>query len=307
MARPSENNPPTIDPVAAHRWAEFPQTVSPWLHEEVAQRMAQRLQAIRLPVARWADWSPVRGGLAGHDRVAAHYPDAERFRVISGANNENAAPESGAKSLWQRLRRQRPQATDVRELPRGAVQLVWANMLAHGSAGPAALLQDWHRALAVGGYVMFSCLGPDTVREIHRLYADMGWPVPGHAMTDMHDWGDQLVAAGFAEPVMDMERITLTFATPERLLQELRELGRNLHPARFGGLRGRAWHGQLLNALREGLAMPGGHGELALTFEIIYGHALKAAPRHAVQTETTIGLDDLRDSLRRRNTNLPPA
>lgn len=46
----------------------------------------------------------------------------------------------------------------------------------------------------------------------------------------MHDWGDMLVHSGFAEPVMDMERITLTFATPQRLLQELRELGRNFHP-----------------------------------------------------------------------------
>ena len=43
------------------------------------------------------------------------------------------------------------------------------------------------------------------------------------------DWGDMLASNGFAEPVMDMERITLTFETPERLLQELRGLGRNLH------------------------------------------------------------------------------
>ena len=86
-------------------------------------------------------------------------------------------------------------------------------------------MAQWHRALAVDGYLMFSCLGPDTAKELRAVYADMGWPPAGHAFTDMHDWGDMLVQAGFAEPVMDMERITLTFATPQRLLEELRELG----------------------------------------------------------------------------------
>jgi malonyl-CoA O-methyltransferase len=61
---------------------------------------------------------------------------------------------------------------------------------------------------------MFSCLGPDTLRELRALYAALGWPPPAHEFTDMHDWGDMLVASGFAEPVMDMERITLSFATP---------------------------------------------------------------------------------------------
>ena len=52
----------------------------------------------------------------------------------------------------------------------------------------------------------------------------MGWPPAGHAFTDMHDWGDMLVNTGFAEPVMDMERITLTFGNPRRALDELRGL-----------------------------------------------------------------------------------
>ena len=78
---------------------------------------------------------------------------------------------------------------------------------------------------------MFSCLGPDTLRELRGLYRALGWPPPAHDFTDMHDWGDMLVHAGFAEPVMDMERITLTWETPQRLLEELRELGANLHPA----------------------------------------------------------------------------
>jgi malonyl-CoA O-methyltransferase len=111
----------------------------------------------------------------------------------------------------------------------------------------------------------------------------------------MHDWGDMLVAGGFAEPVMDMERLTLTWADAGRLLEELRELGVNLHPGRFPALRGRAWERRLKDELAIRLAGP--DGRLALTFEIVYGHALRPAPRMAVRPESSVSLDDMRRAL----------
>ena len=116
----------------------------------------------------------------------------------------------------------------------------------------------------------------------------------------MHDWGDMLVHAGFAEPIMDMERITLTFATPQRLLQELRGLGRNLHPQRFAALRGRNWRARLEQALAQRLADAGADGQLALTFEIIYGHAFRPVARPRVEARTEISLDTMREMTRRR-------
>lgn len=97
---------------------------------------------------------------------------------------------------------------------------------------------------------------------------------------------------------MDMERITLTFETPQRLVQELRELGRNLSVGRLPGLRGRAWHRQWLQALMA-LAQPQHGAKLAVTFEVIYGHAFKPSPRHKVAAETGIDLFDMRQMLRR--------
>jgi malonyl-CoA O-methyltransferase len=98
---------------------------------------------------------------------------------------------------------------------------------------------------------------------------------------------------------MDMERITLTFETPQRLLQELRGLGRNLHVGRFAGLRGRQWHWQLLAAL--------GQAPLQLTFEVIYGHAFKPAPRLSVSAHSEISLDDMRAALLRGRAGLGDA
>jgi malonyl-CoA O-methyltransferase len=114
----------------------------------------------------------------------------------------------------------------------------------------------------------------------------------------MHDWGDMLVEAGFAEPVMDMERITLTFSSPAHLLAELRGLGRNLHPQRFAGLRGRQWHAELQAQINQRLPDPAQPGRLRLGFEIIYGHAFKPAPRMAVRPQTSVSLDDFRSALR---------
>lgn len=116
----------------------------------------------------------------------------------------------------------------------------------------------------------------------------------------MHNWGDMLLNHGFAEPVMDMEHLHLQYSSPERLLQELRELGRNLHPARFAGLRGRHWYRQL----HEGLAsLADAQGRITMTFEIVYGHAFKAPPRMKMQAHTHISLADMRQALKERPQN----
>ena len=288
--------PPTVDATAALRWHTMLATPSPWLHEEVACRMAERLAWIKLQPAAWAHWGPVRGGLQGHARVAATYPDSACFVVEADARLSQLAATAIAKPWWNPARW--TGAALRFEPPHGAsVQMVWSNMALHMAPDPQALMAQWHRALAVDGFLMFSCLGPDTLRELRGLYQRLGWPPPSHEFTDMHDWGDMLVGAGFAEPVMDMERITLSFATPQRLLAELRGLGRNLHPARFGGLRGRQWQRQLHRQIQENLQGPDENGPMTLTFEVIYGHALRPAPRLLARPESTLSLDAMRLAL----------
>jgi malonyl-CoA O-methyltransferase len=292
----SSERPPTIDPLAALRWAARAQDDSAWLHEEVGRRMEERLQWIKLQPQAWADWEPVRGGLAAHAAVARRYPKAQCF-VVEAPQRVQVATQTLRKPWWARANWAGP-AARFELPPDGGMQMVWANMLLHMSADPQALIAKWHRALGPDGFLMFSCLGPDTLRELRDLYETLGWPPPAHEFTDMHDWGDMLVNAGFAEPVMDMERITLTFNAPERLLLELRQLGRNLHPGRFPGLRGRTWRVQWMNAWLQQAPPATSSGQLPLTFEIIYGHALKPQPRLTVESETFLSLDRMRELLR---------
>lgn len=284
-------HPPTIDPPAARRWQQLPAGACAWLHEEVARRMEERLAWIKRQPQSWAHWEPVRGGLQAHALLERRYPQALAVVAHAQAAHAQFARQALNKPWWQPARWS-AQPTRFAMPAEGAVDMLWANMALHMVADPQDLMAQWHRALAVDGFLMFSCLGPDTLQELRRLYQAMGWPAPAHEFTDMHDWGDMLAGAGFAEPVMDMERITLTFETPQRLLQELRGLGRNLHPQRFPALRGRQWHAQLQQALTG--------APLQLTFEVIYGHAFKPPARLDMRTETVLSLAQMREILNQR-------
>ena len=291
--------PPTLDPHAVARWQRTAPARTPWLHEEVARRMLDRLQWIKLAPAVWAHWGAVRGGLQAHAELAGRYARAQCFVIESEPSKARQARLALAAPWWTTLRQLLPGGRPALRFDApeaGSLNMLWANMALHESADPQALLAQWHRLLAVDGFVMFSCLGPDTAREVREIYEALGWPPAGHQLTDMHDWGDMLVQTGFAEPVMDMERITLTYETPARLLQELRELGRNFHPGRFGALRGRQWQARLEQLLSERLPR-GPDGRLQLTFELIYGHAFKARPKVKVSALSAVSVQDMRSML----------
>lgn len=263
-----------------------------WLHGEIARRMAERLALIRQPPAHILDWaSPSGASLA---LLRQQCPQAE-IVALDFHGQRLAEPGSGGGWL-QRLFSRREVAAGSGARPVG--DLLWANMMLHWVDDLPQLLPRWQAALAVDGFLMFSCFGPDTLRELRRLYSPLGWGSPASAWVDMHDLGDALVQAGFADPVMDMEQITLTWDNPAALLAELRSLGGNTDPARHPGLRTPRWRQRLERALADGLRGP--DGRLRLCFEIVYGHAFRAPPRATVAAETRIPLDTLRDMTRRK-------
>jgi len=271
----------------------------PWLHEEVARRMAERLQIIKLQPKRVVDWWAFLGG--GGALLDAAYPQAERTSVEPGVLLERSR-DASRKPWWspRRLRGGPVVIGDSQALP-GGTQLVWANMVLHAVREPTAVLARWERALAADGFVMFSCFGPDTLRELRDLYARLGWPAPMAPFVDMHDLGDMLVHAGFADPVMDQETLMLTWPDASSLLAELRALGGNASPARFPGLRTPRWRARLERELQ---ALAGTDGRLSMRFEIAYGHAFKAPPRLRADQPTTVSLDDMRALVRSaRRTN----
>lgn len=285
------------------RLAQLPE--SPWLHQEVAGRLADKLDAIKLMPQSWVDWSAFLG--AGTELVQARYPKAKRWAVeptesLRGRSQQDA--EANRTRTWRSLFKKDSDAVFVEPiglspwLPAG-VDLLWANMTLHGATDLPTMMVQWHRHLAVDGFLMCSGLGPDTGKELRAMYQSLGWPLPTIDFVDMHDLGDELVKAGFADPVMDMERLTLTWETPEAMLAELRTWGGNAAWGRFKGLRTPGWRDTLMTALREHLTRA--DGRLGLTVELIYGHAIKPVPRAKVSEETRVSLDDMRTMIKRDN------
>ena len=293
---------PLIDPRALVRILDRQAKADgpPWLHQEVARRMAERLPVIRRPPANWLDWWAFTG--AGAAPVQGVWPKAVRQAVEPTTALLARSVSASALPWWSIGRHLRPGSAPAllsEAVPDGQADMVWANLVLHAQADPPRLLSQWHRALAVDGFVMFSCFGPDTLRELRELYAEAGWPAPHPPYADMHDVGDALLQAGFADPVMDQERLQLTWSSPTALLAELRSLGGHLGQHRFAGLRTPRWRQQLMAALQR-RADP--QGRIMLGFELVYGHAYKVMPRAGKAESSTVSLDQLRATLPKRNT-----
>jgi malonyl-CoA O-methyltransferase len=290
---PSERAPARpLDAVALARVLRRLQAApqAPWLHGEVARRMAERLPVIKLQPSCVADWGAFLG--ASRDVLARAYPRARLLAVEADAARRDATAAAVMPPWWSPRRwSSAPAAVTEDELGSGQVQLLWANMGLHGAADPAGVLRRWHRAVAVDGFLMFSTLGPGSLARLSSLYAQQGWAVPFAPFVDMHDLGDLLVEAGFADPVMDQETVTLTWASPMALLDELRTLGGNVALGRHAALRTPRWRQRLLDALA---ATAGADGRVALDFEIVYGHAFRPPPRPRMTARTEVPLDDLR-------------
>jgi malonyl-CoA O-methyltransferase len=261
----------------------------PWLHVETARRMAERLPIFRVPPRRVIDWYGHDGASAS--ALTAACPGAQRLRVDPADPPRPAAPPARwwSPQGWRRTPVLQPAAS----LPGAAGDLLWAHMGLHWCADPLAEMRRWHAALAVAGALMFTTFGPGTLMSLRQLYAARGWPSAAAPLVDMHDLGDMLVEAGFAEPVMDQETLTLHWADAASLLAELRTLGGNADPARAPGLRTPRWKREFLRALT-----PADGGRPALDFEIVYGHAIRPRPRVPVAAETRVGLEAMRSILR---------
>ncbi|UOD27252.1 methyltransferase domain-containing protein [Massilia violaceinigra] len=270
---------------------------SDFLRREIASRMHERLMLVKVAPTRVLDAGCGSGAdlaLLQKDYPAAHIVGLDAASAMVEAAR---TPASALKSLISRLLPSKAGVDllcgDFGNLPLGpnSVDLVWSNLALHWHPQPDRVFAEWRRVLRNDGLLMFSNFGPDTLRELRTAFAqaDAGAdaaPSPRVLpFVDMHDFGDQLVAAGFSTPVMDMEVITVTYDTAEALLADARALGGNPLATRARGLFGRAAHARMLAALEQQRRPD---GKLALSFEVIYGHAFRPAPRVTAAGEAII-------------------
>ncbi len=204
--------------------------------------------------------------------------------------------------LWQRFDRV---CADALQLPLAdaSVDLVYSNLLLQWCDPLAQALAEVRRVLRPGGFFGFSTLGPDTLTELRAAWAAVDAGSHVSAFLDMHDVGDALAAAGFAEPVLDVDRLTLTYPDVIALVRDLKAIGaQNETAARARGLTGKAkWR-----AMQAAYEHQRRAERLPATYEVIYAAAWCAAPTLAhVPPPGEIHIDPARIRRRTRNPGDP--
>ena len=247
------------------------------LQREVCTRMLDRLSCIKLQPSHLIDIGSGTGW--GTRQLAERYPKAEITALDIAFGMLQVA--RGTSSWWQKLfagKRENYLCADVEALPlaSNSVDMVWSNLALQWCNDLPSTFIELQRVLKIEGLLIFSSFGVDTLKELRVAFSGVDGYNHLNRFADMHDVGDMLVSAGFADPVMEMERITLTYNDVRSVMQDLKSIGaNNATTGRSSGMMGKAtW--QRVTENYERLRRD---GKLPATFEIIYGHAWKPEPK----------------------------
>ena len=255
------------------------------LQNEIGDRLVERLDYIRLQPRRILDLGAGTGLF-----TAALLKRYRKADVVALDIAERMLQRVQARGGWFR----KPQCVcaDAETLPFAddSFDFIFSNLMLQWCTDLESTLAELRRVLAPGGLLMFTTFGPDTLMELRASWEAVDGYTHVNAFIDMHDVGDALVTTQWAEPVMDSERITVTYRKLPVLMQDLKHIGaHNVTAGRPRGLTGKRHMQQLGDAyerFRE-------DGVLPASYEVIYGHAWSPVNKYAVAAGNEVPLASL--------------
>jgi len=255
------------------------------LQNEIGDRLVERLDYIRLQPRRILDLGSGTGLFAA--ALLKRYRKAD---VVALDIAERMLQRVQARSGWFR----KPQCVcaDAETLPFAgdSFDFIFSNLMLQWCTDLEATLAELRRVLAPGGLLMFTTFGPDTLMELRASWEAVDGYTHVNTFIDMHDVGDALMTTQWAEPVMDAERITVTYRALPALMQDLKHIGaHNVTAGRPRGLTGRD-HMQQLGAAYERYRSD---GVLPASYEVVYGHAWSPLNNHAATAGNEVPLASL--------------
>ncbi len=235
------------------------------LQREVAERLLQRLDLMKIEPRRILDLGCGTGGCI--PALMRRYRGAE---VVALDIAQPMLLRAQQRGRW--LRKPRCVCADAERLPlaAGSFDLLFSNLMLQWCVDIEAVFRELRRVLRPGGLLLFTSFGPDTLHELRTSWAQVDGYAHVNAFLDMHDVGDALVKTRFADPVMDSERLTLTYGDARQLMRELKQIGaHNVTSGRPRGLTGKSQLQRLLQAYEHFRRA----GVLPASYEIVNGHA----------------------------------
>ena len=250
------------------------------LQREVGRRMLERLDLVRMVPEVILDVGCATGFIT--IQLLKKYRKA---RVIALDIAPNMLAIARRRSLW--FRKLRCVCGDAEFLPLAdaCCDLLFSNLTLQWCGDLDQVFREFRRILKPGGLLMFSTLGPDTLKELRQSWLAVDGYHHVNAFVDMHDIGDALVRVHLADPVMDVELITLTYQDVFALMRDLKTLGaHNVSAGRARGLTGRG----RLQAMCAAYERFRRDGLLPATYEVVYGHAW--APQRSASGQRSAGV-----------------
>ncbi len=236
-----------------------------FLQREVGSRMLERLDYILAEPRVIVD---LGAGTGEHTAaLARRYPRARTYGLDLA---EPMLKKMRKRSKW--LRPIRPVCADIQSLPfaDNSIDLIFSSLAMQWCESLDETFEEFHRVLRPGGFVLFSTFGPDTLNELRQSWAAVDECEHVHNFIDMHIVGDAMLQAGLAEPVMDIENLTLTYKSVFDLMRELKGIGaHNVAHARQKGLTGR----KRIQAFEQAYEKFRSDGVVPASYEVVYGHA----------------------------------
>ncbi|MCB1717242.1 MAG: malonyl-ACP O-methyltransferase BioC [Candidatus Competibacteraceae bacterium] len=237
------------------------------VQREISHRLLERLDLIRLQPATLLELGSATGDTTSG--LFKKYPKAHLIAL-------DASPAMLARTRTRKPWRRKLSlvCADAEQLPLAdaSCDMIISNLTLHWCNDLQQVFAECWRVLKPQGLLLFSSYGPDTLLELRQSWAAADDQMHVHAFMDMHDVGDALIRTQFADPVMDAERLTVTYADPRALLQDLQQLGAvNASAGRLRGLTGKHKFQAMLTAYESYRQ----DGLIPATLEVVYGHAWK--------------------------------
>ncbi|GMR15983.1 MAG: malonyl-ACP O-methyltransferase BioC [Gammaproteobacteria bacterium] len=239
------------------------------LQQEVANRLVERMDIMAMKPQSILDVGSGTGFVS--QLIAERFPTAKitaldlAFNMLKQARNKRTYKQRWNKQFCH-------VNAEVENLPfaDASVGVVISGLTLQWCQDLPKVFKEIKRVLAPGGLLLFSTFGPDTLKELRQSWAEVDDVPHVNAFADMHDVGDALMQSGFADPVMDMEMLTVTYNDVKTIMRDLKQIGaHNVMQGRSHNITGKNKLKKMIKSYEQFRT----DNVLPVTYEIVYGNA----------------------------------